>query len=207
MTSYCHILFIFITIMIIPLAAEVKPMKFKAPSQTEEESHSSFLPNALRCDACQAIVHQTHRIFAEFNNVHKYFKHNLPESEVIELVEKACKKDQYESYGIKTVNGENRLNGPGVVVTESVAGMIAGGGRWPNRLSIICNEFVEELGDEGLYNLYKKTPRDKAVFYAGLCEGSTKMTSACKNKGNGKKDSNDGEMYEKKGKMEDKEDL
>ena len=38
----------------------------------------------------------------------------------------------YCSYGIKTVNGMNRLSGDGLEAKD-VAGMMQGGGKWPGR--------------------------------------------------------------------------
>lgn len=37
------------------------------------------------------------------------------------------------SYGVKNVNGHNKLSGPGLNA-DSEAGMLVGGGKWPSRL-------------------------------------------------------------------------
>ena len=50
------------------------------------------------------------------------------------------------SYGVKTINGKNRLNGPGLD-TSDVPGIISGGGKWPGRSGCVimlycCNQLL-----------------------------------------------------------------
>ena len=41
----------------------LKKMTFKAPDLNAEESHGRFLPDHLKCDACQAIAHQVNKTY------------------------------------------------------------------------------------------------------------------------------------------------
>lgn len=55
----------------------------------------------------------------------------LPESEIIDVFETVCDKS-WDDYGLKSVNGVNRLSGEGLEAKD-VPGMMQGGGKWPGR--------------------------------------------------------------------------
>jgi len=72
---------------------------------------------------------------------------------------------------LKTVDGINRLTGPGIE-TEGVPGMIAGGGKWPGRLAEMCANLVELLGEETIYSTFmKKSPNKEGKLRDLLCYG------------------------------------
>lgn len=148
----------------------LKKMTFKAPDLNAEESHGRFLPDHLKCDACQAIAHQFYSKYKEFNDLHKHYQFQLPESEVLDLTENICTVETFDRYGLKTVDGINRLTGPGIE-TEGVPGMIAGGGKWPGRLAEMCASLVELLGEETIYGTFRKSPNKEEKLRDLLCYG------------------------------------
>jgi len=38
-----------------------RKMTFKAPNVSEEEKHSNFMPDQLKCDACRIVAYQVNR--------------------------------------------------------------------------------------------------------------------------------------------------
>ncbi|XP_022317349.2 marginal zone B- and B1-cell-specific protein-like [Crassostrea virginica] len=142
-------------------------IRLSPPTLDEEEQNSPHMPRALRCDGCRAVAYQ---LSSEFNRRQKNLvkKKKLSESDVIEIVEKVC-SNGFENYGLKGVDGVNRLSGPGLE-TEKSPGMMQGGGRWPIRLQNICNAYVGELEEEGIYEgfLEDKTLEDYLCRREGL---------------------------------------
>lgn len=49
----------------------------------------------------------------------------------------------YARYGVKTIDGINRLNGQGMKDAEKVPGMTSGGGKWPGRWTLEVLLFVQ----------------------------------------------------------------
>lgn len=39
-------------------SGKMSKMSFTTPDLSEEESHSQFLPDQLKCDGCRAVIHQ-----------------------------------------------------------------------------------------------------------------------------------------------------
>lgn len=147
-------------------------MTFKPPNVSDEEKHSNFMPEQLKCDACRIVAYQLYINFKQFNKAHKNYKNNLPESEILDIVDGVCNdKETFNTYGIKEVKGVNRLSGAGLE-TQDAPGMLSGGGKWPGRLMNMCSSFVEELGEEQLYEIYRQDPSDNKAFEKSLCKGN-----------------------------------
>lgn len=147
-------------------------MTFKTPNITDEEAHSNFLPEQLKCDACRIVAYQLHLKFKTFNEMHRHYNYNLPESEIIDIIDDVCNnKDTFNTYGIKEVKGINRLSGAGLETKDS-PGLLSGGGKWPGRLMNMCSSFVEEIGEEDLYATYRRDLSDVTALEKALCKGS-----------------------------------
>ncbi|KAF6017534.1 MZB1 [Bugula neritina] len=132
-------------------------MKWSTPTLSDEEAYSVRLPSSFKCDGCTAIAFQISTGMAVFHEK-KYRKKKkmAPESEVIELIENICDKKTFENYGLKQMGGINRLSGPGTEAEEE-PGMMQGGGKWPNRLAMMCGEIAGELDE---YDMYKAVVED-----------------------------------------------
>merc|ERR550525_1542826 len=92
--------------------------------------------------------------------------------EYTELFDDTC-KGAFEGYGIKLINGENTLSGPGLRQDDQLApgsGAIQMGGEsWSKRLGEICRKIVyEKVGEEDIYER----------FYRGLRRTSEGDTEA-----------------------------
>ncbi|XP_062606229.1 marginal zone B- and B1-cell-specific protein-like isoform X1 [Saccostrea cucullata] len=126
-------------------------IRLSPPKLDDEEQNSPHMPHALRCDGCRAIAHQLSFEFYRRHRVRPKLK-RLTESDVMEIVERVC-NSHFDNYGLKAVDGVNRLSGPGLE-TEKSPGMMQGGGRWPVRFQNMCNAYVGELDEEGIYEGY-----------------------------------------------------
>lgn len=62
----------------------------------------------------------------------KNHKKELSEDRIDDILENIC-NDEWTQYGIKQVDGINRLSGPGFE-TNDIPGVMQGGGKWPFRL-------------------------------------------------------------------------
>jgi hypothetical protein len=79
---------------------------------------------------------------------------------------------KWDEYGVKTIDGVTRLNGPGLAAKDT-PGMILGGGKWPQRLRDYCGEVVGEVGEDDIYAMYRES--GTAMEYFGrLCIQSLK---------------------------------
>lgn len=149
-----------------------QPMRFETPKMNEEEQHSIHTPKSfeMTCDACTAIAYQMSKALKKGETKKPSLKGKpLPESEIIDLLENVCEENIWESYGLKAVNGINRLSGDGLEAKD-VPGMMQGGGKWPGRLSRKCSTMVGDIGEDELYSEYRKT-KDLFNF---LCKEYTK---------------------------------
>ncbi|KAH3867831.1 marginal zone B- and B1-cell-specific protein-like [Dreissena polymorpha] len=151
---------------------------FKTPKLDDEEAHSMHMPSHLKCDACTAIVYQLTKVFDEFHSKRKSLK-SIPESEMYRIIEDVCSGTILDTYGVKDVKKVKRLSGPGLEA-ENVPGIMAGGGKWPNRMKTLCSRYVEEFEEEGLYREYKK---HDGSLHRLLCENSAQpsLTDVCLN--------------------------
>jgi len=155
-------------------------LSFSTPSLNDEESHSPWIPDAMKCDACSAVAYQFYSKFTDFNKKHKSLKYNLPESEVLDITEALCpNRDLWQAYGIKEVKKVKHLSGPGLE-TEDIPGITAGGGQWPRRLVDLCEQFAGEIGEMEIYNEYKKNPKNKYQLKEFLCLGDGLLGSCSK---------------------------
>ncbi|KAF8771954.1 Marginal zone B- and B1-cell-specific protein like [Argiope bruennichi] len=123
------------------------------PSLTEEEINSNHMPFHMKCDACKAISFQ---IREAFDKKRSYRQTDLEHHEILDILEELCGKG-FNDYGVKQVNGVNRLSGPGLE-TEHVMGMTQMGGHWPNRLRDMCFYYVGEAGEIDMYDTNKEGP-------------------------------------------------
>ncbi|XP_052815312.1 marginal zone B- and B1-cell-specific protein-like [Mya arenaria] len=128
-------------------------ISFQTPTLNDEEAHSVHMPSHLKCDACTAVVYQLSKGFDDFHGRRKSLK-VIPESEIYTIVEEVCSGDKLDNYGVKEVKKVKRLSGPGLETAES-PGIMAGGGKWPERMKRMCNLYVEEFDEERIYAEYK----------------------------------------------------
>ncbi|XP_047145500.1 marginal zone B- and B1-cell-specific protein isoform X1 [Hydra vulgaris] len=142
-------------------------LTFESPKMTEEEQFSNHLPGNMKCDACTAISYQLTEMLKKEEA--KVGHRKLKESDYLDAFEKVCEAKTWENYGLKSVNGVNRISGKGLEA-DQVPGMMQGGGKWPGRLSMKCYEFIEAIGEDGIYNKYRKN-KDLNKF---LCHEHTK---------------------------------
>ena len=146
-------------------------MKIKAPVLSDEESHSSFIPDHMRCDGCKAVGFQMYVTLNKAATQRPSLKGNIPESEILDAFDNLCLDDTqkvFEAYTMKEVDGHNRLSGPGIEKESKGPTMIQGGGFWPGRLRNICLDFIDKVGEENLYSNFKKVETLEA-FWQYLC--------------------------------------
>ncbi|XP_041363430.1 marginal zone B- and B1-cell-specific protein-like isoform X1 [Gigantopelta aegis] len=132
----------------------------KSANLTEEEQLSQHMPGTLKCDACRIIAFQ---LMTRFNTEHKKRKSviakrgRLAESDVLDIIESICKDDNevFDNVGVKAINGQTHLSGPGLE-TENFPGMMQGGGKWPGRLKEMCSMYTGDIGEEEIYKAFLK---------------------------------------------------
>ncbi|PRD28271.1 UNVERIFIED_CONTAM: Mzb1 [Trichonephila clavipes] len=146
-----------------------KKISLPIPQLSDEETESNHMPNHLKCDACHVIAYQVQEAFIRTRKKNTILK----EYEVLDIVERICDKG-FENYGLKLVDGVNRLSGPGLK-TERVMGMTQMGGRWPVRLQEMCHYYIGEVGEVELYNAFLKG--EELDFF--LCYGKDNNYSHC----------------------------
>merc|ERR1719465_160565 len=89
--------------------------------------------------------------------------------DVMEILDETTKEGEFPGYGVKLVDGENALSGPGIQRDESLqpggASIQMGGDTWGRRLASECTEIVFDIvGEDEVYKL-----RKAADFGAALC--------------------------------------
>jgi len=135
----------------------VQEMKIEAPSMTEEDQYGYNMPDRYRCDSCKAVVFH---LSADLQKKHPKSR-RMKQWEYTELFDQTCTHTTFEGYGIKLINGENALSGPGLKQDDTLApGMGAiqmGGETWGKRLAEICRKIIYEyVGEEELYDKYRE---------------------------------------------------
>ena len=90
-----------------------------------------------------------------------YNTNQLSESKLYETLDMTCNSNRFDNYGIKPVQGTNRLSGEGLAASD-VPGMLSGGGKWPNRLLDKCGQVVGEVGEENVYTAYQHAATNTA---------------------------------------------
>jgi hypothetical protein len=145
---------------------------FAPPETSAEENDSVVLPRHLRCDGCRAVTHvmaeQLKKMTEKPGSTYKTKKGKtrMKESVYLEAIETTCRGEQGKpdnglgAYGIKAVNGRNRLSGPGLTASD-LPGVIMGGSKWPRRLRNKCGELVGEHGEDEIYDAFA---RSKSLF-------------------------------------------
>ena len=138
-------------LILLPLTTTAEKLSFKPPALTNEEKGSILTPSNLQCDACLAASFQIGKaLYFDLSSRPK-----MPVYEVYETLEAACDEGHYQNYGIKQVDGVNRISGQGLKAA-SKAGMLSGGGKWPSRLVDKCSQVVGEVGEEEVFKHYQK---------------------------------------------------
>lgn len=137
----------------------VQELKIEAPSMTEEDQYGHVMPERYRCDSCKAVMFHLDK---DLRNKHPKSR-RLKAWEYTDMIEAIC-RGGFEGYGIKLVNGENALSGPGIKNDDSLApGMGAiqmGGETWGKRLGEICRKIVfEKVGEEEFYDMFYRKLR------------------------------------------------
>jgi len=158
-----------------PNVDQASKISFESPKMSDEEQFSAHLPAGFKCDACTAIAFQMSKQLKKGEKNGKRMK----ESDYLDVFENICGVKTWESYGLKSMNGVNRISGEGLEANEH-PGMMYGGGKWPPRLSSKCFELTGEYGEDELYDGYRQNKNDFKMF---LCQ---QLTNDCK-AGNGKK--------------------
>merc|ERR1719326_2868535 len=157
----------------------VQQLQVMAPSLSEQDQKDARLPEQYRCDACMAVSFQIANKFAKSN------KKNMKSWDVMEVIDNTCKEDAFPGYGVKLVDGENALSGPGIERDESLqpggASIQMGGESWSRRLASECKEIVYDLvGEDEVFEMYKGKDFGKKLCKAsGHC---TDKASASKKK-------------------------
>ncbi|KAK3755759.1 hypothetical protein QZH41_019985 [Actinostola sp. cb2023] len=168
----------------------LKPVVIQDPTEEELKTEETEAPQAGDEQLTKAIA------IAEDKRPSLKGK-PLPESDVIDIIEGVCESDSWEDYGIKTVNGVNRISGEGLEAKD-FPGMMQGGGKWPGRLSSKCSGLVGEIGEDVLYEKFRK----HGSLHDYIC---TNYTKDCVRKDSEKKNKN--KTKKSKGKKKGKEEL
>ncbi|XP_032217936.2 marginal zone B- and B1-cell-specific protein isoform X2 [Nematostella vectensis] len=146
-------------------------MTFETPKMTEEEQHSPHTPGSfeIQCDACTAIAHRMNVALHKEEAKRPSLKGKpVPESVYVDAIEGVCSSKSWEDYGIKTVNGINRISGEGLEAKD-VPGMMQGGGKWPGRLMSKCEGMVGDIGEDKLYEKFRENGSGLFYIHRGFC--------------------------------------
>ncbi|KAF4719498.1 marginal zone B and B1 cell-specific protein [Perkinsus olseni] len=176
--SYCTAALIF---LVVSAASKedgrrvMQQIKLEAPNLSQEDMYSPTLPQQYRCDACRAISHHIDKSLRK--DAKKIRARQLPEYEIIDKFDAVCEEKSFDGYGIRRgVNGENVLSGVGVnppetLTLDSRAGgggsIQMGGQQWSRRLSAMCRQLVEEVGEYELVQKWAEKGEDTPAVW--LC--------------------------------------
>jgi hypothetical protein len=132
----------------------VQEMKIQAPSFTEEDQYGYVMPEKYKCDACRAVMYHLNDGLTKRHPKSRKMK----QWEYTDVFDEVC-RDHFQGYGVKLVNDENTLSGPGIRQEEELApgsGAIQMGGEsWTKRLGEICRKIVyERIGEDELYDMF-----------------------------------------------------
>lgn len=153
----------------------VQELKIEAPAMTEEDQYGHKMPDRYKCDSCRAIMFH---LDAGLKKVHPKSR-RMKQWEYTDAFDESC-RSAFEGYGIKLLNGENTLSGPGLTHTEAAlnpgSGAIQMGGEtWSKRLSEACRSIIyERVGEDELYDKYREDGGlTEAVCYRDLRDCQT----------------------------------
>lgn len=181
----------------------VQQLKIEAPAMTEEDQYGYVMPDRYRCDSCKAVMFH---LDADLRRKQPKSR-RLQEWEYTDVFDATC-SGAFGGYGIKLIDGENALSGPGLPQESKLApgsGAIQMSSEtWSKRLGELCREIVyEKLGEEDVYEKFHK------AFQAGGPAGlnneiCTKELRQCEvgPKKPAKKEETSKEKAEKKAKKE-----
>mmetsp|Transcript_26553 Transcript_26553/g.60492 ORF Transcript_26553/g.60492 Transcript_26553/m.60492 type:complete len:332 (-) Transcript_26553:197-1192(-) len=132
----------------------VQELKIEAPSFTEEDQYGYTMPDRYRCDSCKAVMFHLDKELRKKQPKSR----RLKQWEFTDVFDDTC-RGPFEGYGIRLINGENALSGPGLKQEEQIApgsGAIQMGGEsWGKRLGEVCRKIVyEKLGEDETYDLF-----------------------------------------------------
>jgi len=152
----------------------VQQLKIEAPSMTEEDQYGYTMPQRYKCDSCRAVMFHLDK---DLKKKHPKSR-RMKQWEYTDAFDDAC-RTSFEGYGIKLLNGENTLSGPGLSHAESLApgsGAIQMGGEtWTKRLSEACRAIVyERVGEDELYEKYREDAGlSESICYQDLRDCTT----------------------------------
>lgn len=134
----------------------VQQLKIEAPAMTEEDQYGYVMPDRYRCDSCKAVMFH---LDADLGKRQPKSR-RLQEWEYTDVFEATC-SGAFGGYGIKLIDGENALAGPGLPRESTLApgsGAIQMSSEtWTKRLGELCREIVfEKLGEEEVYDKFYK---------------------------------------------------
>lgn len=135
----------------------VQELKIEAPAMTEEDQYGYKMPDRYKCDSCRAIMFH---LDVAMKKSHPNSR-RMKQWEYTDLFDDAC-RTSFDGYGLKLLNGENTLSGPGLVhsedqLTPGSGAIQMGGETWGKRLSEACREIVyERIGEDELYDKYRE---------------------------------------------------
>jgi len=121
---------------------------------TEEDQYGYVMPERYRCDSCRAVMFHLNKSLHDKQPKSR----RLKQWEYVDVLEDTC-RGGFEGYGIKLIDGENALSGPGLPRDEALA---PGSGaiqmsseNWSKRLGEICRKLVfETIGEEETYDIF-----------------------------------------------------
>jgi len=134
----------------------VQELKIEAPTMTEEDQYGYVMPKQYACDSCRAVVYHLN---ADLKKKHPKSR-KMKEWEYAELFDNTC-RSAFEGYGIKLVNGKNKLSGVALQGDSELApgsGAIQMGGEtWSKRLGELCRTIIyDKVGEDELYHVFKE---------------------------------------------------
>jgi len=142
----------------------MQEMKMEAPNMSEEDQYGYNMPKQYMCEACKAIMFHLNATITTKHPSSRKWK----EYEVDSQLEEICQPTTFEGYGIKKVNGENRLNGPGLKEEDEElgAGMASiqmGGESWKKRMAEECRKITSERYEDQIYQLWQDGKLNKEL--------------------------------------------
>merc|ERR1712232_946544 len=93
----------------------VQQLKIEAPTITEEDQYGPIMPDRNRCDACRAVMFH---IDNDIRKVHPKSR-RMKQWEYTDTFDETC-RNGFEGYGVKLVDGENALSGPGLKTPDTM---------------------------------------------------------------------------------------
>jgi len=187
-------------------------MKIEAPVMTEEDQYGYNMPDQYKCDSCKAVMFH----LEEGLRKKQPKSRRLKQWEYTDLLEDLC-KNSFEGYGIKLINGQNTLSGPGLKdpeqLTPGMGAIQMGGESWTKRLAEECRKIVfERVGEEDMYDKfyasYKKEADsteaiDFGAAFKDVCDSELRFCKAGPDAPKAKKEKKD-KKAEKKAKEAEK---